>query len=57
MLAYARILNKLGDGNLVKGADPDTIEDLNNHNATRLPADLKAAALRNFISVHIQNTI
>ena len=57
VLAYARILNKLGEGNLVKGADPETIEDLNNHNATRLPADLKAAALRNFISVHIQNTI
>ena len=57
VLAYARILNKLGDGNLVKGADSDIIEDLNNHNATRLPADLKAAALRNFISVHIQNTI
>lgn len=57
VLAYARILNKLGDGNLVKGADSETIEDLNNHNATRLPADLKAAALRNFISVHIQNTI
>ena len=57
VLAYARILNKLGDNNLVKGADPETIEDLNNHNATRLPADLKAAALRNFISVHIQNTI
>ena len=57
VLAYARILNKLGDGNLVKGADDKTLEDLNNHNATRLPADLKAAALRNFISVHIQNTI
>ena len=57
VLAYARILNKLGDNNLVKGADPETIEELNNHNATKLPADLKAAALRNFISVHIQNTI
>jgi hypothetical protein len=57
VLAYARILNKLGDSRLVKGATPEIIEKLNNHNATKLPADLKAAALRNFISVHIQNTI
>jgi len=53
VLAYARILNKLGDSKLVKGANPEIIKNLNNHNATRLPADLKAEALRNFISVHI----
>jgi hypothetical protein len=47
----------LGDNRFVKGATPEIIEKLNNHNATKLPADLKAAALRNFISVHIQNTI
>ena len=57
ILAYVSILNKLGDNTKVKGASEEIIKTLNQHNATRLPAEIKAQALRNFISVHIQNTI
>ena len=57
LLAYVSIFNKLGEGTKVKGANEKILETLNQHNATKLPADIKAHALRNFISVHIQNTI
>jgi len=53
MKAYVSILNKLGDKTYVKGASQEVLDNLNRHNATKLPAEIKAQALRNFISVHI----
>ena len=63
--AYAKIFDKLGkvygyeDISVwnVKGASKDIIDALNSHNKTALPVGIKAMALRNFISTHIQNTI
>ena len=57
MKAYVSIFNKLGDKTYVKGASQEVLDNLNRHNDTKLPAEIKAQALRNFISVHIQNTI
>lgn len=55
--AYASIFNKLGSGTKVKGASKEILKAMNNHNATKLPTEVRAMALRNFISTHIQNTI
>ena len=55
--AYVSIFKKLGSGTNVKGSSEDVRKELNNHNHTKLPTEVKAMALRNFISTHIQNTI